>query len=211
MAIRAQGTTLQIATGTGGAETITGATAAFPVVITAASHGFVAGDRVTIASVVGMTQLNGNTYTVEYATTNTFALKGIDGTGFTAYDSAGTATPVTFTTVAGAKSLDSGAGSASEVDTTTLSSTAKEFESGLVDYGEAKGEMNVSFTDAGQTALRARMADGAITNFKINYTDAGTTTESFTGFVKEIGQKLAVDGVLTASFSIRKTGATTWA
>lgn len=70
---------------------ITGATQANPVVVTATGHPFVNGDKVSISGVVGMTQLNGNVYTVANKATNTFELSGINGTGFTAYTSGGTA------------------------------------------------------------------------------------------------------------------------
>jgi len=70
---------------------ITGATQANPVVITAASHGMDNGNVVDISGVVGMTELNGNTYAIANVTTNTFELENIDGTGFTAYTSGGTA------------------------------------------------------------------------------------------------------------------------
>ena len=49
--------------------TITGATAANPVVITAVAHPFTNGEQVYITGVVGMTQLNGNVYTVASTTT----------------------------------------------------------------------------------------------------------------------------------------------
>jgi len=39
--------------------------------------------------VVGMTELNGNTYTVAGATTDTFQLSGVDGSGYTSYTSGG--------------------------------------------------------------------------------------------------------------------------
>ena len=39
--------------------------------------------------VVGMTQLNGNTYTVAGATADTFQLSGVDGSAYTAYSSGG--------------------------------------------------------------------------------------------------------------------------
>ena len=68
---------------------ITGATAANPVVITSASHGRNNGDVIRIHSVVGMTELNNNQYTVANKTTNTFELSGINGSGYTAYSSAG--------------------------------------------------------------------------------------------------------------------------
>lgn len=75
-------------------KTITGATKADPVVITANSHGFSDGDEVEINSVGGMTELNGNRYIVANKTSNTFELTdadgaNIDGTGFTTYTSGG--------------------------------------------------------------------------------------------------------------------------
>lgn len=72
-------------------RSISGATQADPVVITATGHGFADGDQVYIDSIVGMTELNGNRYIVANQTANTFELKGIDGTGFTAYTSGGAA------------------------------------------------------------------------------------------------------------------------
>lgn len=75
--------------------TISGATAASPVVITATSHGLSDADLVDIKAVKGMTELNGNRYKVANKTTHTFELTNqstganIDGTAFTAYDSAG--------------------------------------------------------------------------------------------------------------------------
>jgi hypothetical protein len=72
------------------AKTITGATAANPVVITSNAHGYSNGDSVVITGVVGMTQLNGKTFTVAGVTANTFQLSGVNGTAYTAYVSGGT-------------------------------------------------------------------------------------------------------------------------
>jgi len=69
---------------------ITGVTQANPAVVTDNSHGLSNGDKIRIASVVGMTALNGNVYTVANVTANTFELSGIDSTGFGAYVSGGT-------------------------------------------------------------------------------------------------------------------------
>ncbi len=76
-------------------KTITGATAANPVVITSTAHGYADGDEVFISSVAGMTELNGKYYIVANKAANTFELtdvdsNNIDGTGFTAYSSGGT-------------------------------------------------------------------------------------------------------------------------
>jgi len=78
-------------------KTITGATAANPVVITSNSHGFTNGQEIYIDNVGGMTQLNGRQFRVANVTTNTFSLKNLfnenlNGSSFTAYTSGGTAT-----------------------------------------------------------------------------------------------------------------------
>jgi len=74
--------------------TITGATQASPVVITATAHGLSNGDRVRVTDVGGMVEINNREFVVSAAATNTFALTdvygdNIDGTGYTAYTSGG--------------------------------------------------------------------------------------------------------------------------
>jgi len=69
---------------------ITAITKANPAVVTAASHGLSNGDRVFIASVGGMTEVNNKEFTVAGATTNTFQLSGINSSAFTTYTSGGT-------------------------------------------------------------------------------------------------------------------------
>lgn len=71
---------------------ITGATQANPCVL-ACTGAFPAGSLITIASVVGMTQLNGNTYQVISSTT-THVTINVDSSGFSAYISGGTATRI---------------------------------------------------------------------------------------------------------------------
>ena len=80
-------------------KTISGATQADPVVITATAHGYSNGDEISISGVVGMTELNNKRYLVANKTTNTFEITDIDGTningtGFTAYTSGGVANRV---------------------------------------------------------------------------------------------------------------------
>jgi len=69
---------------------ITAATQANPVVVTSSSHALNDGDTIHIAAVVGMTELNGRRFVVANKTTNTFELRGEDGTSHTAYASGGT-------------------------------------------------------------------------------------------------------------------------
>ncbi len=54
--------------------TITGATAADPVVITASSHGFSDGDVVKLRDIKGMTEVNGRSFIVASKATNSFSL-----------------------------------------------------------------------------------------------------------------------------------------
>ena len=79
-------------------KTITGITAATPpVVTTSAAHGYSNGDEVYVASVVGMTQVNGRRFLVAGVTGTTFQLNdqvtntAVNGSGYTAYTSGGTA------------------------------------------------------------------------------------------------------------------------
>ena len=80
-------------------ETISDATRANPVVVTMSGHGYSNGDLVqNISSIAGMTQLNGNSYYANNVTANTVELYSdagltttLDGTGYTAYTSGGTA------------------------------------------------------------------------------------------------------------------------
>jgi hypothetical protein len=71
-----------------------GATNANPCVITAASipgddHNYLAGDEILITGVVGMTELNGNVYTVQAPITGTTFAINVDSTSFGTYTSGG--------------------------------------------------------------------------------------------------------------------------
>jgi len=72
-------------------ETISGATQANPVVLTITGTTLNNGDRIFVKDVAGMVELNNREFTVANKTTNTIELSGVDGTGFTAYTSGGTA------------------------------------------------------------------------------------------------------------------------
>lgn len=78
----------------GDSVVITGITQANPAVVTAAGHGLSNGDKIVITEVVGMTEVNfdgllANVYTVASAAADTFALSGVNSTGYTAYTSDG--------------------------------------------------------------------------------------------------------------------------
>ena len=146
----------------GATKTITGATAANPVVITSNGHGLNNGNKIVISGVVGMTQLNGNTYYVQGATTNTFTLSSntdpavttnVDGSGYTAYGSAGTITPKIPTT--------GQTGFLFEVDSTSTllsSATAVVVGSNLQFAGDSQYYRVTAVTNTDTTNKQAKLA-----------------------------------------------------
>ena len=209
-AISAQGSILQIATGTGGAKTITAIAVGNPTILTSAAHGFSAGDVVAIAGVTGADAalINGLSWVVAYKTTNTFAVE-LDSTGKT-LTATGTATPNTYTTVNNLKTFSGFDGQAGEIDVTNLSSVAKEFRLGLTDPGHFQIEMDQDMADAGQLAMRAAQASGVIKSFKLVLPSGATPTATFTAFVKSFSTSGGVDQVAKASSQLRISGAVTW-
>jgi hypothetical protein len=71
------------------AGAITGITKANPAVVTCDSHPFVTGSQVYIDSVVGMTQVNDQWYTVTKIDGDTYSLDGVNSSGYTSYSSGG--------------------------------------------------------------------------------------------------------------------------
>lgn len=207
-AISAQGSTLQVSTGTGGAKTITAAAIGFPTIFTSSAHGLANGDVVAIADLVGtISAMNGASYTVKNVTTNTFAVE-YDSTGKT-YTSGGTATPQTYTKVGNLKDFSGFDGKAVEIDVTHLESTAKEFRLGLVDNGQIQFNVDSDQNDAGQLALQAALIGATQKSFKL--TLPNSKVASFSGYVTQFSISGSVDGVVKTPCTVRITGAVTWA
>jgi len=207
-AISAQGSTVQIENTTGVAKNVTGLALGFPTIVSATSHGFANGDVVSFASLTGNTTLNGVTAVVKNVTTNTFAVD-VDTTGGSAWVSGGTATPATWTAIANIRTFSGFDGSASEIDKTNMSSTAKEFMLGLVDPGQFTMEVDLDQADAGQLALRATQVAGSAKYFKLTLPNSKTAT--FQAYVKKISSQGGVDAAVRNSVDLRITGAVTWA
>lgn len=208
--ISAQGSTLHIATAAGAAKTITAITVGNPAIVTATAHGLSNGDVITLAGITGTmaTMLNGTTRVVANKTSNTFALLDADTTGL-AYTSGGTATPQTYTKINGVTSFDGFDGSADELDTTDLDSTAKEYISGLKDEGKFGFEAKTLKTDAGQIALRAARTSGAVVGLKLTLPD--TSVASFSVLVKSMPTSGGVNAVLKGKIDCKISGPVAWA
>lgn len=206
-AISAQGSTLAIGTGSGGAKSITAIQLGNPTIITSTAHGFNMGDVVSLAGLTGTDAglLNGQTVTVREITANTFAVR-IDTTGKT-ITAAGTATPVTFTQIANIKDFSGFDGSASEIDVTNMGSTAKEFRLGLTDPGQFTINIDYDNTNAGHTALRSKQQSGVLCNFQLTLPNNNVIT--FGGYVKKFSLAGGVDAVAKTAVDIRISGAIT--
>ncbi|TRZ66380.1 MAG: phage tail protein [Comamonadaceae bacterium] len=211
-AISAQGTTVSIGTTTGSALTITAVALTYPCRLTlSAVTGLNKGDVLTIAGVVGTTQINGNSYVVQYieATTKIVTLAGLDATGFTTYVSGGTATPVQWTKISNVKSFSGFDGAASEIDRTNFDSTAKEFILGLFDPGQFTIEVDQDNSDSGQIALMTAQVTSLLKNFKLQLPNGNTAT--FTAYVKKFNSLGAVDQAIRRSLDLRISGPVSWA
>ena len=208
MALKTQGTRVRVATANGTPRTITGITAANPAVVTATGHGYQNGDIVVITGVVGMVQVNNRAFVAANVSANTFELRGVDGTGFTPYVSGGTATARTMTDVAETSQVAGFDGQASEVDTTHLRSTAKEYVLGLQDFGNVTLSLFTA-TDAGQARLRALKASGNADAFSVTLSDGSVAAfmASVRSFTFDVG---GPDGTVQSQVQLRVTGEPAW-
>lgn len=206
--ISAQGSTVSVSTGTGGAKTITAISVGNPAIVTSAAHGLANGDVVAFAAVVGtVSTINGTSRVVSNVTANTFAVLDFNSTGL-AYTSGGTATPTTYTKINGLLSFSGLDGSASDIDVTDLDSVAMEYIAGLVDNGKFGYEAKTINTDAGQLAMRAARTSGAVKSIKLVFPDLVTAT--FNVLVKSIPVAGGVNAALKGSTDCKISGAVVW-
>lgn len=211
-AISAQGSTLEIETGSGSAKTISAMTLSNPTILTSTAHGLQNGDVVALSNFAGAdaATLNGKQAVVRNRTANTFAID-IDTTGLTITDNtdAAEATPVALTEIAEVKSFSGLDGAASEIDVTHLGSTAKEYRLGLVDEGGFTFEMSRVEGDTGQAALLASRNAGTLKTYVLTLPNGETAT--FEAFAKTFPVAGGVDGVVSHSIGLRISGAVVWA
>lgn len=76
------------------ATTITNITNANPAVVTDTAHGYSDNDQILITGVVGMTQVNGRSFSILTIDANSFQLIGINSSAYFGYSSGGTAQKV---------------------------------------------------------------------------------------------------------------------
>jgi len=208
-AISAQGSKIYQGTGTASPITITAISKAFKGEVTGTCTGLTKGNRVTLASIVGMTELNGVVATVLDVTSTTSFIIDVDTRAMTTYGSAGTATPVTWTQLKELDTFDPSGASVSELDKTNLDSSAKEFSAGIVDNGTISCGMKYVASDPGLIAAKVAFVAGTTCQYKLVVPNGDIY--SFQGFYKECPTMPSggVDKLLTGKLSIRVDGAVT--
>lgn len=113
-------------------------------------------------------------------------------------------------TIGEIKSFNGPGGQSSDIDITTLESTAKEFLQGLQDEGEFSFDANLDPADVGQIFCRAARTAQAQRGFEVILADADATTFEFDANVKGFSVSGGVDDVVKAAISLRISGPVTW-
>jgi hypothetical protein len=205
-AVSSQGTHFYIEDASASAATtaITGISKAANAVVTFASHTFLVGDVLNFAGVVGMTEINGLSGVVSAKDATTVTLANIDSTDFTAWTSGGTAEPVTFIETCQHKSYSGFDGQASEIDTTTLCSTAKEKVLGLQDFGGMSADLHYVEDDAFQ--VEAKLAKREATERWFKLVKPNGYQKLWAGFVRSISDSGTVDGTAAATMAVTISG-----
>ncbi|WP_254509888.1 phage tail tube protein [Anatilimnocola floriformis] len=93
------------------------------------------------------------------------------------------------------------------VETTHLLSTWREYISTIPDGGSIDFTLEWDASHATHAALWTAFQGGAVETWKVLFTDTGAATVGFSGIVTGYAfDEIAVDGVVTASLSVKLTG-----
>lgn len=122
-----------------------------------------------------------------------------------------TASPIVYTDIADITEISGPDGSAGDIETTDLSSTTKTFIRGLTDNGSVSFTLNhiPANTQHAQLFSDFSSATEVARNYRITFTDSPETTWTFSAYVNQFSISNGLDGVATASCSIRIKGAIT--
>jgi len=122
-----------------------------------------------------------------------------------------TASPIVYTSIADITEITGPDGSAGDIETTDLSSTTKTFIRGLTDNGSVSFTINYIPANTQHAQLFSDFSSATETarNYRISFTDSPITTWTFSAYVSAFSVSNGLDGVLTASVSIRIKGAIT--
>lgn len=118
------------------------------------------------------------------------------------------ASPEVFTTVANITSITGPNLEATDIDVTDLSSTAREYLSGLEDSGSVDLEGHYDQTNTQHQEMRDNVGSDTAVNYKITLSDAETITFSARVMAFSVGQ--SVDEAVSVSMRLKIDGSVTW-
>lgn len=134
----------------------------------------------------------------------------LESQGTALYIDLGDVSPTSWARIPDVKNLNFRTGSAAVIDTTDLSSVAKEKRMGLADEGQCTFTLQLRPKEATHAELAAAKGDRQARDFKVVLTDDPTpTTYYFTGFVLSVPLSANIDGVIESNITIEITGAVT--
>lgn len=114
------------------------------------------------------------------------------------------------TTIAEVRSISGPSMSAETIDVTNMDSGGwREFITSLKDGGEVSFDCNFLPAAATHVALMQDFVDSVISEYSLVWTDSGTSTWTFDGLVTSFQPNAAIDDALTASVTIKMSGAPT--
>jgi hypothetical protein len=134
----------------------------------------------------------------------------LESQGIALYIDLGDVSPTTWTQLPDVKNVNFRTGSASVIDVTDLSSTAKEKRMGLADEGQCTFTLMFRPKNTAHAELVQAKGDRQSRDFKVVLTDTPTpTTYYFTGFVLSVPLSANVDAVIESNVTIEITGPVT--
>jgi len=102
--------------------------------------------------------------------------------------------------------IDGPDGSASEIDVTTLDSSAREFAMGLKDSGAISFEAIYDPDNPTHQQLRTDWNARTLRNFQLVFTNNPATTWSFSAYVQTFATAASVDDVVRLNAALRISG-----
>jgi len=137
----------------------------------------------------------------------------------TVYVSAGTIfsrgnsdSPLTYTAIAQVQQIGSVGQSRGLIDTTNLSSSAREYKKAIKDGSEIELKIQYDPDDTGHAALKTDNNAETSNQYRVTFTDSPAQTVTFAGLVTnwEVNQ-IEIDQVLMLDVTIKPTGDLTFA
>lgn len=99
-----------------------------------------------------------------------------------------------------------GSGSVTEIEVTTLASTARQYRQGLQDLGSISFELIRDEDDLGQVELREMLAAQATREFVITLPSSTLNVLTFNGFVSSLSTDIGADDVARGTCTVRISG-----